>query len=304
MVAHGPTALASMTATISIDPVVLIAGNIPRLMLQGLEATHCRVVTVDTGNEVLKQVHRVQPDVIVLEVELPDMAGTEVCQLLHGESGVGPHVPSVLLTRDVPTPDHGVAALKAGAWDVLRLPDDPKDLGLKLQIYAQAKRNIDLVMADAPADARSRLYSRSGLAQRARELGALLARKHEALACVVFVLENGNGRNPAGLLVRTARVSDVVGILSPTEFAVLAPATGDVGAVGLARRISTTLDAATAGPLLTRVPGVRVGYAVVSNLKYSPIDPIELLPRASLAVRHGTPEPTSPWVRGYCGPRP
>lgn len=68
------------------------------------------------------------------------------------------------------------------AWDVLRLPEDARDLALELQIIAQAKRNIDLVVSDTPADARSRLHSRPGLAQRAREMGALLARKYEALA--------------------------------------------------------------------------------------------------------------------------
>src|SRR5206468_8454601 len=44
------------------------------------------------------------------------------------------------------------------------------------------------------------------------------------------------------LVARVARVSDVVGALGPTEFAVVAPATDHAGAVKLARRITAALS--------------------------------------------------------------
>src|SRR5207249_871318 len=76
------------------------------------------------------------------------------------------------------------------------------------------------------------LHSRPALARRARELGALMVRGRGALACVVFALEaDPADPKPGSVLVRSARMSDVVGALSPTEFAVLAPATDHAGAV-------------------------------------------------------------------------
>src|SRR5207245_5600239 len=77
---------------------------------------------------------------------------------------------------------------------------------------------------------------------RARELGALMSRARGGLACVVFALDAEPADPKAGsIVVRRARVSDVVGALSPTEFAVLAPATDHAGAVKLAQRIGAAL---------------------------------------------------------------
>src|SRR5439155_22489216 len=86
------------------------------------------------------------------------------------------------------------------------------------------------------------LHTRPALARRARELGALMSRGRGALACVVFALDADQADPKTGSLVaRSARVSDVVGALSPTEFAVLAPATDHTGAVKLAQRIGGAL---------------------------------------------------------------
>ena len=46
-------------------------------------------------------------------------------------------------------------------------------------------------------------------------------------------------------------------------------------------------------------PTLRIGYDAVTNLKYSPIDPVALLARAAAAVRSGKPEPEYPWVSRF-----
>src|SRR5436309_349413 len=102
------------------------------------------------------------------------------------------------------------------------------------------------------------------------------------------------------IVVRSARVSDVVGALSPTEFAVLAPGTDQAGAVKLAKRIGGALrDVVGASGSLASAPALQIGYDAVPNLKYSPIDPVALLLRATTAVRTGTPEPGCSWMRRF-----
>jgi PleD family two-component response regulator len=196
-----------------------------------------------------------------------------------------------------------VTALGAGVWDFLRYPRDPGELSLTLQAYAQAKHNIDVAMADDLVDPLTVVHGRAVLARRARELGALMARRHGALACIVFaVATDAMDSQVLNAVVRAARVSDVIGTLGPTEFAVLAPSTDHAGAVRFAHRVANVLGEATAGP--TRVvPGMtlRVGYDAVANLRYSPSDPVDLLVRASAAVKSGTPEPGVPWVRRFEG---
>ena len=127
-----------------------------------------------------------------------------------------------------------------------------------------------------------------------------MGREHGALASVVFDLETGpGGPDAASLIARTARVCDVVGAWSPTEIAVVAPATDHAGAVKLARRVATALGMATDGGQLAPGSPLRAGYDAVDNFTYSPIDPVELLRRAAAAVRSGTPEISYEWVHHF-----
>ena len=126
-----------------------------------------------------------------------------------------------------------------------------------------------------------------------------------ALACVVFALDADPADARAGRLVaRSARVSDVVGALSPTEFVVLAPATDHAGAVKLAQRIGGALREVVGATSPVAPALLHVGYDAVTNLKYSPIDPVALLLRATTAVRNGTPEPGCPWMRRFDEAKP
>jgi DNA-binding response OmpR family regulator len=290
-----------MTTGTSVPPVVLIAAAQQPLLASALKGNpYAAVVQVHTGTLALQWAPDLRPDTILLEADLPDMSGTAVCRLLHGDPRIGHDVPIVILAPDQPTPEQRVTALRAGAWDYLPYPTTPEDLSLKLQTYVQAKRNIDLALAGGMLDPTTGLYSRHALARRARELGALMARQHGALACVVFALQTeAPDPEAGGVVARTARVSDVVGALSATEFAVIAPGTNEAGAVQLAQRIADALCAAPGAGGGLPVSAVRVGYDAVENLTYSPIDPVELLARASAAVQSGIPEPRHQWVRRF-----
>ncbi len=298
--------MAERTTTIP-PSIVLIAGVQDLVLARLLEGDRFGVVQVPTGALALEWARDFQPDAIVLDADLPDMAGLDACQLLYNDLSIGGKVPILILAADGPSPEQRLSALRAGARDVLPRSHDPADLLLKLQTYVHTKRAADAAIGEGMVCATAGLHSRPGLVRRARELGALMARKHGALACLVFALEvdptDPKGRSlvaqTARVLLSTDRVSDVVGALGPTELAVLAPATDQAGAVKLAQRIASALQSAVgdAGPVF---PGsLRVGYAAVTNLRYSPIDPADLLAHATAALRSGQPEPGSPWVRGF-----
>ncbi len=290
-------------SAIAAVPVILIAVGRERSLARALAPTGYTVLELSTGSRALERARDVRPDIIILDTDLPDLTGIEACRLFRGEPHIGRNVPILLLTSGQPTPEQRVTALRAGVWDFLRHPGDLDDLTLKLETYLQAKRNIDATLAEGLFDPATGLHSRPGLARRARELGALMARHHGALACVVFALDSSPADPRAGNLVaQTARVCDVVGSLGPGEFAVLAPGTSDAGAIRFAQRVASALTASPGGGRETSVtpgPGLRVGYDAVVNLKYAPIDPVALLGRAAAAVRNGRPEPGYPWVRRF-----
>jgi PleD family two-component response regulator len=279
-----------MITSATAPPLILIAAKPEHSLASVFEGKQYVVVQVHTGAQAVQWVRDIRPDTIILDAELPDMTGIDVCRFLHRELRIGHTVPTLILTPNKPTPEQRVAALRAGVWDFLLYPPDPEELLLTLETYLQAKRNIDVALAGL-VDPATGLHTRPALARRARELGALMARARGGLACVVFALEADPADPKAGSIVaRSARVSDVVGTLSPTEFAVLAPGTDHAGAVKLAHRI---------GDALRDGGSVNVGYDAVPNLKYSPIDPVALLLRATTAVRTGTPEPGYAWMRRF-----
>jgi len=290
-----------MTATALAPPVILIASDPEHSLAGVLDGRHYAVVQVNTGTLALESVRDVRPDLIILDAELPDMSGIDACRLLHNDLRIGHTVPTLILAPDKPTPEQRVAALRAGVWDFLPYPPDPEELSLTLQTYLQAKRNVEVALAAGLVDPATGLHSRPALARRARELGALMVRGRGALACVVFALEaDPADPKPGSVLVRSARMSDVVGALSPTEFAVLAPATDHAGAVKLAQRIGGALrEVFGANGSVASPSALQVGYDAVTNLKYSPIDPVALLLRATTAVRTGRPEPGCPWMRRF-----
>src|SRR5882672_10522978 len=257
-----------MTTTAPAPPLILIAANPEHSLASVFTGRPYAVVQVHTGTLAVEWVGDVRPDMIILDVDLPDMSGIDACRLLHSDLRIGHTVPTLILAPNKPTPEQRVAALRAGVWDFISYPPDPAELLLSLETYLQAKRNIDVALAGL-VDPATGLHTRPALARRARELGALMSRGRGALACVVFAVDADTADPKVGSVVaRSARVSDVVGALSPSEFVALASA-------------------------------LQVGYDAVTNLKYSPIDPVALLLRATTAVRFGTPEPGCAWMRRF-----
>lgn len=290
-----------MTASPVIPATLLVATTRELVsIVPALEEAGFTIVEADSGVAVLGRARVVRPDAVVLSSELPDMSGIEACRLLHADPLVGGNVPVVVLTAEAPTPAQRVAGLAAGVWDFFRQPHDSRELSMKLQTYVEARRN-----ATAPNDAVdpvSGLHARAGLVRRSRELGGLMTRSHGALACLVFDTEIADPA-AAALVAQVTRVSDVVGVLGPSQFAVLAPGTNASGAASLAQRVSAILRGGVGGQG-KGVHALLVGYEAVDNLTYAPINPPDLIARATAAVRTGRPEQANHWLRRFEPPPP
>ena len=280
--------------------VLVLAAVAPgREVSQRLAGESYAVVEVRTAAEALDAVGRLHFDVIVLDAELPGTPGIELCRRLRADTRLSRTVPILILTDAKPTPDQRVSALQAGVWDFISAASF-EDVSLRVQTYLQAKRNIDDAIAGSLVDPFTGLHTLPGLARRARELGALLAREHRgSMACVVFALDDQH-RRAAGVVNRCARISDVVGLVKPGECAILAPATDHQGAIRLAWRLDAELrkDLGIAAGARAE-PAFRAGYDAVASIRYAPIDPAVLLSRAAAAVQSGSPEPQLPWLRRY-----
>ena len=83
---------------------------------------------VGRGDEVMDLFHTQTPDLVLLDVMLPGLNGTEVCRLIRAES----MVPIVMLTAKGDTHDvvHG---LEAGADDYMVKPFNPSELVARIK---------------------------------------------------------------------------------------------------------------------------------------------------------------------------
>jgi diguanylate cyclase (GGDEF)-like protein len=283
-------------------PLVLIANDqewSARSLESILGPSGYSVVRAYTGQQALERARATQPDLIILDAQMPDMHGFDVCRTLRADVRFSSTTPIVITTSGPSGRTQRLEAYRAGAWEFLGQPLDGESLLLKLGTFLQCKRAVDELREENLLDASTGLYNMRGLSRRAREIGSDALRRHDPLACVVFspeaeneVAESaedevGKVSDQVGVLFRRAgRASDAIGRLGPTEFAVIAPATGPDAALRLVRRLSGAIEGSpVAHRGGERSIRIRAGYCAVPDFAQSPVDAIELLLRATTALR-------------------
>ena len=81
-----------------------------------------------SGEAGLDEFRRTPPDLVLLDLRLPDMSGFDVCRALRAES----IVPIIMITAQTDTHDM-VAGLEAGADDYVTKPVVPKELAARIR---------------------------------------------------------------------------------------------------------------------------------------------------------------------------
>ncbi len=93
-----------------------------------LEDEGYEVRQAPNGADGLAEFRRTPPDVVLLDLRLPDMSGFDVCRSLRTES----IVPIIMITAQTDTHDM-VAGLEAGADDYVTKPVVPKELAARIR---------------------------------------------------------------------------------------------------------------------------------------------------------------------------
>jgi len=119
-------------------PQILVIDDDPGLLSVcsvGLQALGHVVSTAETGSEGLTQAAIHAPEVIVLDLGLPDVDGLEVCQRIRTWSDV----PIVVLSADG-SEDRKVDALDHGADDYMTKPFGMRELHARVQVALRHHR--------------------------------------------------------------------------------------------------------------------------------------------------------------------
>ena len=117
-----------------------IEANI-RLLQAKLEVEYYEVLTASSGAQALEMAALEQPDIVLLDVMMPEMDGFEVCRRLKAHVSTH-HIPVVLVTALDGRRDR-LTGLQSGADDFLTKPIDDVALFARVRSLTRLKHVID-----------------------------------------------------------------------------------------------------------------------------------------------------------------
>ncbi len=128
---------------------ILVVDDEPTLretLVDALEADGFRVVSAADGREALATFRAERPDLVLLDLMLPELSGVEVCRIIRAESSV----PIVMLTAKDSELDK-VVGLELGADDYVTKPFSLRELSARIR--ALFRRSEQAAATDGPPPA-------------------------------------------------------------------------------------------------------------------------------------------------------
>ena len=110
---------------------ILVVDDEPTLretLAEALDADGFRVITAADGREALARFREHRPDLVVLDLMLPELSGIEVCRIIRQESGI----PILMLTAKSSEVDK-VVGLELGADDYVTKPFSLRELTARIR---------------------------------------------------------------------------------------------------------------------------------------------------------------------------
>ncbi|WP_119072902.1 response regulator [Aggregatilinea lenta] len=115
------------------ERILIVDDDVDSLKLIGLmlQRQGYEVLVASTGQQALTKAKSDRPDLIILDIMMPDMDGYEVCRRLRHDPGTQP-IPIIMFTARTMVDDK-VAGFEAGADDYLTKPTHPAELASRIK---------------------------------------------------------------------------------------------------------------------------------------------------------------------------
>ncbi len=217
-------------------PIVLIVDDIPSniKVLANCLKDHYQIKVATGGSDCLRlAVSDPIPDLILLDIEMPDIGGYEVCQTLQSQ----PHtqdIPIIFVTaRDEDSNEE--KGLQMGAVDYITKPVRPSIVLARVNTHVTLKRQRDTLKAIALKDQLTDLYNRYYLLEAAEQRMANAIRHDDPMSLLLMDIDHFKQVNDqhghligddvlkslALLLTENCRKEDIAARFGGEEFVIL-----------------------------------------------------------------------------------
>ncbi len=147
------------------QPLVLVADDEPRitrLVSLVLQPDGFRVVTTNSGEDAVRQAEAIRPDIVLLDIVMPDLDGIEAMQQLR----MNRPVPVILLTAKGSTSEKA-KGLDLGADDYIAKPFHPDELAARVRAVLRRASGTTpgqgiVAFDDVEIDLERRIVTRGG----------------------------------------------------------------------------------------------------------------------------------------------
>ena len=159
---------------------ILVVDDTPanvKLLVAILENQNYAVITADSGREALALLTKENPDLVLLDVMMPELNGYQVCQRMR-ENPQTTLLPVIMVTALDPAKER-VNGIEAGADDFLTKPINPVELLARVRSLLRIRELHNAVQAQATQlaewnkELQTKLEQETKLAEVARMLGGI-----------------------------------------------------------------------------------------------------------------------------------
>jgi DNA-binding response OmpR family regulator len=130
-------------------PRILVAEDDPdiaHLLAHYLQRAGFEAEMVSSGRDVLPRIKKAPPDVLLLDIMLPDLDGLEVCRAVRGDQATAT-IPIIIVTARGEESDR-IVGLELGADDYITKPFSPNEVIARIRALLRRAHRI------GPADGR------------------------------------------------------------------------------------------------------------------------------------------------------
>ena len=248
-----------------LQPGLAAHGRRPRLLVvddqpANIQALHrvfagdCQVLMATEGARALQLCRERQPDLVLLDVQMPGMDGHELCAELKADPLLRA-IPVIFVTAQ-DRPEDETRALDAGAADFITKPFNPTVVRARVRTQLTLKAQADLLRELAFIDGLTGVHNRRHFDERFIAESRRAQRSRSPLAVVLADVDHFKRYNDAlghlagdDCLRRVAaalraclkRPTDLLARYGGEEFVCLLPDTDLAGAIGVAQLMEDTV---------------------------------------------------------------